>query len=122
MSGVYEANPEALRRAVERMRRLPELAGALGRSFTVDERNYTAWPGWTDDYALQVRPVYERNNEYCLGTGRVLHEALDGLVQATLSNLANIERTRSDSTERIAEHQRRTRDSVFDDPGSGGRH
>ncbi|MER5778836.1 hypothetical protein ABT144_32045 [Streptomyces sp. NPDC002039] len=122
MSGVYEASPEALRRAVERMRRLPELAEGLSRSFTADERNYTPWPGWTDDYALQVRPVYERNNEFCLGTGRVLYEALDGLVQATLANLDNIERTRSYSTEQIAEHRRRTPDTVFDDPGTGGRH
>ncbi|WP_327167290.1 hypothetical protein [Streptomyces subrutilus] len=122
MSGVYEADPQALRRAVERMRRLPELAQGLGRNFISDERNYTPWPGWTDDFAGQVRPVYERNNEYCLNTGEVLYEALDGLVRATLANLSSIERTQSDSSERIADHRRRTPESVFDDQGTGGRH
>ncbi|MFE6281201.1 hypothetical protein [Streptomyces sp. NPDC057877] len=119
MSGVYEANPDALRASVERMKRLPVMARALGEDFTNRERVYTEWPGWTDDYAHQVRPVYQSNNEYCLGTSRTLFEALDGLVAATLAALENIEQTRTDSTERIREHQRRTEGAVGD---GGGRH
>ncbi|MET9442316.1 hypothetical protein [Streptomyces sp. NPDC006610] len=120
MSGVYEANPEALRSSIERMKRLPELARKLGEQFTNQERAYTEWPGWTDDYAHQVRPVYERNNQYCLGTSTTLYDALYGLVSATIANLENIEKTRTDSTDRIREHQRRTEDAVGGD--HGGRH
>lgn len=121
MSGVYEANPEALRLSIERMKLLPKMARQLGQDFTNGERHYSEWPGWTDEFALEVRPVYESNNEYCLGTSSTLFEALDGLVSATLANLENIEQTRTDSTERIREHQRRTEEAVEGDTG-GGRH
>ncbi|MEU6061928.1 hypothetical protein [Streptomyces sp. NPDC047097] len=120
MSGVFEAYPAELRTAIERMRNLPRMAYALGRDFRSDEQTYTAWPGWTDDYAQQNRPVYERNNEFCTGSSEKLFEALDGLVQATLANLNSIERTQSDSEERIAEHRRRTPESIFDDGETGG--
>ncbi|MDH2393681.1 hypothetical protein QCN29_33960 [Streptomyces sp. HNM0663] len=120
MSGVYEAYPDALRSSIERMRRLPELARKLGEDFTGQERSYVEWPGWTDDFAHEVRPVYESNNEYCLGISSTLFQALDGLVSATLANLENIEQTRTDSTERIREHRLRTEEAVEGD--TGGRH
>ncbi|MFD5430116.1 hypothetical protein [Streptomyces sp. NPDC127084] len=117
MSGVYEANTQALRASIARMKRLPELARKLGEDFDSNERHYTEWPGWTDDFAEKVRPVYDRNNEYCMGTSRTLFEALDGLVSATLSNLEGIEKNAADSTERIREHQRRTEEAIDGDTG-----
>jgi hypothetical protein len=124
MSDAYEANPAALRNSIERMKQLPLMARQLGQDFLSQERTYTEWPGWTDDFAREVRPVYERNNAYCLDTSNSLFEALDGLVSATLANLANIERTQSDSSERIREHRRRTEEALGDETGdgSGGRH
>lgn len=119
MSGVYEADPAGLRSSIERMRALPVLARKLGEDFTNYERSFTEWPGWTDDFAHQVRPVYNSNNEYCLGVSTTLFEALDGLVSATLACLENIEETRIDSQERIREHQLRTEEAVGD---GGGRH
>ncbi|MFE6777590.1 hypothetical protein [Streptomyces sp. NPDC057702] len=117
MSGVYEANPAALRRSIEGMKQLPVLARKLGTDFNENENDYTEWPGWTDDFAHEVRPRYEENNAYCVRITGALHQALDALVSATLANLHNIEGTQSDTLERIQSHQRRTDDAVG---GTGG--
>ncbi|MFF2525172.1 hypothetical protein [Streptomyces liangshanensis] len=117
MSGVFEADPAALRRGIEGMRALPLMARQLGADFRAEENTYTEWPGWTDDFARSVRPRYNDNNEYCLRIGTALHDALDALVAATLMNLESIEGARNDAVERIEDHRRRTADPG---PGSGG--
>ncbi|WP_320774397.1 hypothetical protein [Streptomyces sp. CRN 30] len=124
MSGVYESNTDNLRRSIEHMKTLPVMARKLGEDFTRQERYFTPWPGWTDDYAEKARPQYEENNAYCLDISATLYEALDNLVGATLAALENIESTRTDSTERIREHSRRTEEATGDGNGDtgGGRH
>lgn len=101
MSGAYEANPAGLRRSIEEMKRLPALAKKMGEDFRLQENDYTQWPGWTDDFARQVRPQYQKNNEYCTEVAQSLYMALDALVSATLTSLENIEGTRTDATEKI---------------------
>ncbi|GGZ00879.1 hypothetical protein [Streptomyces poonensis] len=125
MSGVYEADTAGLRRSIDGMKRLPEMAKGLEEKFRRQENDYTEWPGWTDDFALEVRPRYDDNNRSCTEFSTALFTALDGLVSATLANLDNIEGTRADGTDMISEHARRT-GSVFGD-GEGdadgsGRH
>jgi hypothetical protein len=127
--GVYEADPAGLRRSIEGMKRLPEMAKKLGTDFRQEENSYTEWPGWTDDFARSARPQYDDNNEYCLRISTALHSALDALVSATLANLDNIEGTQSDATERIDEHKRKTDTalSAYDsgyasDSVGGGKH
>ncbi|MFF1464363.1 hypothetical protein [Streptomyces sp. NPDC058330] len=119
MSGVYEADPSGLRRSVEEMKSLPVLAKRMVQDFRHQESAYTAWPGWTDDFALQVRPRYQRNNTYCADVVQGLYEALDALVSATLANLENIESTRTDATERIEAHSRRTHEGSQGQGGQG---
>ncbi|MDX3850294.1 hypothetical protein [Streptomyces sp. AK02-01A] len=121
MSGVYEANPGGLRRSIDGMKRLPEMAKSLGEDFRRAENTYTEWPGWTDDFARQVRPKYNDNNEYCLRIGTALFGALDALVSATLANLENIEGTQSDATEQIRDHQQKT-DTVLSGVDGRGKH
>ncbi|GAB3962870.1 hypothetical protein [Streptomyces sparsus] len=121
MSGLYEADPGGLRRSIEEMKNLPALAKQMGEDFRRQENDYTEWPGWTDDFAHQVRPKYEENNRYCTDIAQGLYEALDALVSATLTNLENIEGTRSDTTEQIQAHQRRTDEALQDDGGQGKR-
>ncbi|NBM15783.1 hypothetical protein [Streptomyces sp. GC420] len=121
MSGTYEADTAGLRRSIENMKRLPELARQLGADFRRQENDYTEWPGWTDDFARQVRPKYDENNRYCTEFAGSLFSALDGLVSATLANLDNIEGTRNDGTEMIRQHSRKT-DAVLGDSDGTGRH
>ncbi|WP_405389898.1 hypothetical protein OG596_19615 [Streptomyces sp. NBC_01102] len=120
MSGAYEADPTGLRRSIEEMKRLPGLAKRMGEDFRREENDYTEWPGWTDDFARGVRPQYEENNRYCTDISQSLYEALDALVSATLTNLENIEGTRTDATEKIREHRTKSDEAVFGD-GQGKR-
>ncbi|MEK8145854.1 hypothetical protein NKH18_45340 [Streptomyces sp. M10(2022)] len=64
-------------------------------------KNYTDWPGWTDDFAEKTRPVYEKNNASCQEIAGALSEALVSLVTATLGNLQNIEGTQSYAQEQV---------------------
>ncbi|MCX5411563.1 hypothetical protein [Streptomyces sp. NBC_00059] len=121
MSGVYEADPGGLRRSIEEMKSLPALAKRMGQDFRRQENDYTDWPGWTDDFAREVRPKYEENNAYCTDIAHGLYEALDVLVSATLTNLENIEGTRTDATEQIAAHRRKTDEALHGDGGQGKR-
>ncbi|MEV8226002.1 hypothetical protein AB0P41_07985 [Streptomyces sp. NPDC079167] len=121
MSGLYEADPGGLRRSIEEMKNLPALAKKMGEDFRRQENDYTEWPGWTDDFARDVRPKYEENNRYCTDITQGLYEALDALVSATLTNLENIEGTRTDTTEQIQAHQRKTNEALGGDGGQGKR-
>ncbi|MGW2209725.1 hypothetical protein [Streptomyces sp. NPDC001781] len=119
MSAVYEADPSGLRRSIEEMKSLPALARRMVQDFRHHESAYTPWPGWTDDFARQVRPQYQRNNTYCADIVQELYEALDALVSATLTNLENIESTRSDATDRIEAHGRRVHERPEATGGQG---
>ncbi|WP_299531701.1 hypothetical protein [uncultured Streptomyces sp.] len=121
MSGTYEADTAGLRRSIENMKRLPEMAKKLGADFRRHENDYTEWPGWTDDFALEVRPRYDDNNRFSTGFAAALYNALDGLVGATLANLENIEGTRADGTDMIREHAHKT-DEILGGSGGSGRH
>ncbi|MEU3183529.1 hypothetical protein ABZ707_04845 [Streptomyces sp. NPDC006923] len=122
--GTYEASPAALRRAIASMEALPEIAERMRQRFLARERDFTEWPGWTDDFAHQARPGYEENNRYCLEVADGLEQALNGLVVATQANLKEIEDTQQDSTDKI-ESFRRTSDTGFGGgpgPGNTGKH
>ncbi|MEK8143250.1 hypothetical protein NKH18_17330 [Streptomyces sp. M10(2022)] len=121
MSGAYQADTGALRQSIEEMKRLPGLAKQMGEDFRSQEKNYTEWPGWTDDFALEVRPRYEENNRYCTDISTALYEVLDALVSATLTNLESIEGTRTDASEQVRAHQAETDEAVFGDGGQGKR-
>lgn len=120
MSVAFEADTVGLRRSAEEMQRLPDMARRLVTEFLDRESQYTDWPGWTDDYALEVRPAYERDNQRCVNFVTALHDALDNLVSATLANLNTIERVRDDAHDMIAEHWWRTA-GTFGDGGESGR-
>ncbi|PJE98305.1 hypothetical protein CUT44_07820 [Streptomyces carminius] len=121
MSTAFSADTIGLRHSVEEMRRLPGMARTLVTDFLDREGRYTEWPGWTDDYALKVRPAYERDNQRCVDFGDALHDALDALVSATLANLDAIEKARNDSLDTIADHSWRTAGASGDDGESGRR-
>ncbi|MFF2525176.1 hypothetical protein [Streptomyces liangshanensis] len=123
--GTFEASPAAIRRAIQSMEALPALAKSMRERFVTRERDFTDWPGWTDDYARQTRPGYEENNQYCLDVADGLALALTGLVDATRANLQEIEDTQRQSTESIEEFRRKTWGGPGDGdpgPGSTGKH
>ncbi|MDX3853055.1 hypothetical protein [Streptomyces sp. AK02-01A] len=122
--GTYEASPAALRRAITSMEALPEIAERIRQRFIRRERDFTEWPGWTDDFAYQARPGYEENNQYCMEVADGLREALKGLVDATHANLKEIEDTQQSSTERIESFRRKTETGPGGVPGSSttGKH
>lgn len=121
MSGEYAADPSSLRQIIGEMKRLPEMAKKMRDDFRSHENDFTDWPGWTDDFARETRPKYEENNEHCVSYAMALYEALDGLVAATLTNLENIEGTRTDATDRIRAHQAKTDEALGGDEGQGRR-
>ncbi|MFD4030435.1 hypothetical protein ACFWVP_07815 [Streptomyces sp. NPDC058637] len=120
MSGAYEANTTNLRRSIEEMKLLPSLAKRMSEEFRHEENDYSGWAGWTDDFARGVRPKYEANNRYCTDIAQSLYEALDALVSATLTNLENMESTRTDAADKIRAHQARNEEAAVGD-GQGKR-
>ncbi|MEU6951189.1 hypothetical protein [Streptomyces sp. NPDC045714] len=118
--GKFTANPGELRRASDMMEQLPAQAAKIGDNFISDIQNYRGWAGYSDDFALEVLPKYDANNQSCLDLVRALSSAFTELGQAVWANGQHIEGVSNYARDEIDRQM-----SSMDTPGDssqGGRH
>ncbi|MCI4042361.1 MULTISPECIES: hypothetical protein [unclassified Streptomyces] len=118
--GKFTANPGELRRASQMMEQLPAQAAKIGDNFISDIQNYRGWAGYSDDFAHEVLPKYDANNQSCLDLVRALSSAFTELGQAVWANGQHIEGVSNYARDEIDRQM-----SSLDTPGDssqGGRH
>jgi hypothetical protein len=120
-TGKFIADPDRIRRGGEMMEALPERTNKIADDFISDIQTYRGWAGYSDDFAHQVLPKYDANNEACLELIRTVGTALTELPQAVWANLQQIEGTSASVNEQI-ERQVSKFDGLGGDSTGGGRH
>ncbi|MET8557438.1 hypothetical protein ABZV64_21130 [Streptomyces sp. NPDC004959] len=119
--GKFIADPGRVRQGGEMMADLPDRANKIRDDFVSDMQTYRPWAGYNDDFALQVRPKYDANNNACLEFLDSVGLVFSSLRQAVLNNAREIEGVQSYANEEIAKQQSRLEGPGGDSTG-GGRH
>ncbi|MGW2212997.1 hypothetical protein [Streptomyces sp. NPDC001781] len=121
MAGKFTADPGRIRRGGEMMEALPERTNKIADDFISDIQNYRGWAGYDDDFAHEVLPKFEANNQACLDLIRAVGTAFSELRQAVWANGQHIEGVSAYANEQIG-RQSSSLDALGGDSAGGGRH
>ncbi|MFE1246552.1 hypothetical protein [Streptomyces sp. NPDC058735] len=121
MAGKFTADPGRIRRGGEMMEALPDRTNELGDGFISRLGDYDGWAGKDDDFAREVLPKYEANNEALLELIRTLGTAFSELQRAVWANGQHIEGVSAYANEQIG-RQTSSLDALGGDSDGGGRH
>ncbi|WP_031088488.1 hypothetical protein [Streptomyces sp. NRRL WC-3549] len=121
VTGKFIADPGRIRRGGEMMEALPERTNKIADNFVSDIQNYRGWAGHSDDFAHQVLPKFDANNEACLALIRAVGTALAELRHAVWANGQHIEGVSAYASEQIG-RQATSLDGLGGGTAGGGRH